>query len=58
MKVEVEMKITVLEGEEEGRTFTQKTIGETEPQYTEYGTIEKLRLEWNYIHNMPKGGLT
>ena len=51
MKVEIEMKITVLEGEEAGRTFTQKTVGETEPQITEYGVIERLRLEWNYIHD-------
>ena len=58
MKVEVEMKIIVLEGEEAGRTFTQKTVYETEPEYTEYGIIEKLRLEWNYIHDVPKGGLT
>ncbi len=53
MKVEVDIKITVLEGEEAGRTFTQKTVGETEPEYTEYGTIERLRFEWNHIHNMP-----
>jgi len=50
MKVEVEMKITVLEGEEEGRTFTEKTIADTNPQITEYGIIERLTMKWNYIH--------
>ena len=50
MKVEVEMKITVLEGEEKGRTFTEKTIADTEPKYTEYGIIERLTMKWNYIH--------
>ena len=50
MKVEVEMKITVLEGEEKGRTFVESTITDTKPQYTEHGVIEHLSLEWTYIH--------
>ena len=50
MKVSVEMKITVLEGAEEGRTFFEKTIVDTESQYTEFGVIEDLTLKWKYIH--------
>ena len=50
MKVAVEMKITVLDGEEEGRTFTEKTIADTDQQITEYGIIERLTMKWNYIH--------
>lgn len=52
MKVEAEVKIKILDGEERGRTDTFTTIGETNTQYTEYGIIECLRLEWNHIHNM------
>lgn len=50
MKVKVEMKITVLEGEEEGRIFTEKTIVDTKSEYTEYGIIESLIMKWKYIH--------
>ena len=56
MKVSVEMKITVLEGKEKGRTFTEKSIADTEPQYTEYGVVEHLTIEWNYIHKTPLKG--
>lgn len=49
MKVEVETKITILEGKEEGRTFVEKTIANTEQRYTEVGVIETLRLEWNKL---------
>lgn len=49
MKVEVETKITILEGEEEGRTFVEKTIANTDQRYTEYGIIETLRYEWNKL---------
>ena len=47
MKVEVETKITILEGKEEGNTFVEKTIADTEQRYTELGVIETLRYEWN-----------
>lgn len=52
MKVEAEVKIKILEGEEKGKIDTFRTIGETDTTYTEYGIIEHLRLEWKYIHNM------
>lgn len=50
MRVEAEVKIKILDGEEKGKTDTFTTIGETDTQYREYGIIERLRLEWNYIH--------
>lgn len=49
MKVEVETKITILEGKDEGRTFVEKTIANTEQRYTEYGIVETLRYEWNKL---------
>ena len=49
MKVEAEIKITILEGEEEGATFIEKTIANTKPKYTEYGVIETLKFEWNKL---------
>ena len=49
MKVEVETKITILEGKEKGRTFVEKTITNTNQRYTEYGIIETLRYEWNKL---------
>ena len=49
MKVEVETKITILEGKEKGQTFTEKTIADTEQRFTEYGTIETLKFEWNRL---------
>ena len=58
MNVKVEMKITVLEGEEAGRIFTENMVTKTEPEYTECGTVEHLNLAWTYIHNVPKVGLT
>ena len=51
MKVEAEVKITILDGEEQGKVNTFTTVGETDTTYTEYGIIERLRLEWKYIHN-------
>ena len=52
MKVEIDMKITFLEGEQKGRIITDKKIVDTESEVTEIGIIERLRLEWNYIHQM------
>lgn len=51
MKVEAEVKIKILDGEEQGKIDTFTSVGETDTIYTEYGIIEKLLLEWKYIHN-------
>lgn len=51
MKVAAEVKITILEGEEKGIIDTFITLGDTIIQYTKYGIIERLRLEWSHIHN-------
>lgn len=51
MKVETEVKITILDGEEKGKTETFRSTGETNTTYTRYGIIERLRLEWAYIHH-------
>ena len=52
MKVEAEVKIKILDGEEQGKIDTFTTVGETNTRYTEYGIIERLRLEWKHIHNV------
>ena len=58
MNVKVETKITILEGEEAGRIFTENIVAKTESEYTECGMVEHLNLAWTYIHNVPKGELT
>ena len=55
MKVEAEVKIKILDGEEQGKIDTFITVGETATRYTEYGIIDILRLEWKHIHDAPAG---
>ena len=50
MKVNVSLKIEILDGEEAGRTFTDSFIRETETKVTEYGIKEDLRFGWTYLH--------
>ena len=52
MKCEVEVKITLLEGAEAGKLITEKKIADTVQDITEFGIIERLRWEWNYIHDV------
>lgn len=47
------MKITVLDGDEKGREFTSKRVEETDTQFTDIGVLERVRLEWTYLHGMP-----
>lgn len=54
MQVLVEMKVTILDGDEKGREFTSKRVEETYTQFTEVGVLERLRLEWTHLHDMPK----
>ena len=54
MQVLVEMKVTILDGDEKGREFTSKCIEETHTQFTDIGIIERVRLEWSHLHGMPK----
>lgn len=51
MKVEYEIKITILEGEEKGNIIQKKGIGETKTTYTSFGIVERLMLEWSFIHH-------
>ena len=51
MQVKAVVNIEVLDGEEKGQKFTFSTVGETDTTYTEYGKIERLRLEWRHIHD-------
>ena len=53
MQVLVEMKITVLDGDEKGREFTSKRVEETDTQFTDIGVLERVRLEWTHLHEMP-----
>lgn len=50
MKVNVSLKIEILDGGEAGRTFTDSFIRETETKVTEYGIKEDLRFGWTYLH--------
>lgn len=50
MKVSVDVKIIILEGKEKGKVLTRQLIEDTITEHTEYGTIERLILEWNYLH--------
>lgn len=54
MQVLVEMKITVLDGDEKGREFTSKRVEETDTKFTDIGVLERIRLEWTHLHGMPK----
>ena len=47
MNVKAEVKITILDGKHEGTVHTFTTYGETQPQHTSIGIIERLKLEWN-----------
>ena len=50
MKVEVEMRIKVLDGEEKGREFFDHKAYETESEITKFGIVERLRINWAYVH--------
>lgn len=50
MKIQADVKITILEGDEKGKVCTFSQIGETDTEYTEYGIIERIGLGWSYIH--------
>lgn len=52
MLVEVDLKITIQDGDEAGKVIHDKKIFETETEQTEFGTIERLRFDWNYLHNL------
>lgn len=66
MRVKAELKITILEGEEKGKTFDLESIGETDTIYGKVHSVkligdpvkirvsrlvtERLKLEWFYQH--------
>ena len=52
MKVEIDIKITVLDGPVAGDVITKKIVTDTHPQYTEYGIVEQVKFEWNWLHSM------
>ena len=56
MQVLVEMKVTILDGDEKGREFTSKSVEETHTQFTDIGVMERVRLEWTYLHVIPLTG--
>ena len=49
MKVKIEMKLTILEGEEEGRVFEETFVEETTTRHSMEYNIEELRLAWTYL---------
>ena len=52
MKVEIDIKITVIDGPKAGDVITKKIVTDTRPQFTEYGIVEQVRFEWNWLHDM------
>lgn len=52
MKVKVELKVEMLDGEEAGKIDIRSHIADTVTMCTEYGIIEQLRVEWKYLHHV------
>lgn len=52
MKVAAEVTITILEGERKGQQDFFTKIVDTDTEYTKYGIIERVKIEWLYIRNM------
>ena len=49
MKIQADVKITILDGDEKGRVFNFSDIGETETCFERYGIVERIGLGWSYI---------
>ena len=49
MKIQADVKITILDGDEKGRVFTFSNNGETDTEYTPYGIIERVNFGWSHI---------
>ena len=56
MKVEVEVKVKVLDGEEEGKIHNFTTIAHTQSSYKEDYIVERLNLVWNYFRPYREDG--
>lgn len=52
MKIQADVKITILDGDERGKVCTFSNISETDTEYTGYGIIERIKLEWAHIHHV------
>ena len=50
MKAKVDMRIKLLDGEEKGREFFDHKIFETESEITKFGIVERLKINWAYVH--------
>lgn len=50
MKIQADVKITILDGDEKGKTFTFSNNSETDTVYTRFEKIERVRLEYSFIH--------
>lgn len=54
MKVLIDFKVTVLEGDNEGATYHRSFVDETDTKFTDIGVVEEVRVGWKYLHDMPK----
>ena len=54
MKVLIDFKVTVLEGDNEGATYHRSFVEETDTKFTDIGVVEEVRVGWKYLHAMPK----
>lgn len=51
MKIQADVKITILDGDEKGMVNVFSHTGDTDTEYTPYGIIESLKFGWSYIHH-------
>ena len=54
MKVLIDFKVTVLDGDNEGTTYHRSFVEETDTKFTDIGVVEEVRVDWKYLHDMPK----
>ena len=54
MKVLIDFKVTVLDGDNKGATYQRSFVEETDTKFTDIGVVEEVRVNWQYLHDMPK----
>ena len=52
MKVQVDFKVTFLEGEDKGKTTEFNRVYDTQQEYCELGVVERLRIMWSFLHSL------
>lgn len=49
MKVQAEIRLTILDGVEVGNIIEKTYVADTTQRVTEYGIIEELDFRWSYL---------